>query len=395
MDFSHQSILLITHYSSLYGANMSLVNVASELHKNGIDVHVICPEMGDLCELLADKGISCKVIPFETDLLSLEGGRFKSILRKYKYYLKHYLSKRKAERRISDYIKENHISLVHTNSIATKVGAIAAYRNDVPHVWHIRECLEVFYNMTVPLNFIRKRAYRYTSKFIAISEAVKNYYAVIPREKIEVIYNGIPVNEYDGSIPKNDKFIFTIVGVLQEGKRVEDAIKAFSVVQQAAPNRTELWIIGGTYPKYYSAHLIKLKKLAEECGVKDTVKFLGYIKNVDECLKQAHCGLMCSAFEGFGRVLLEYMQNKLLVIASDSGACPEIVKHDITGYLYPCGDVDALAKRMKWVYENYNDLSNIIENGYISANHDFTIEKCTGNIIKTYEAVLYDRKKIR
>src|SRR5262249_59991848 len=41
-------ITFITHYTELYGANLSLSNLIEGLGRYGVRSHVICPEPGDL-----------------------------------------------------------------------------------------------------------------------------------------------------------------------------------------------------------------------------------------------------------------------------------------------------------------------------------------------------------
>jgi glycosyltransferase involved in cell wall biosynthesis len=339
------SVLLITHYSSLYGANLSLVNIAEKMVQIGMQIHVICPAYGDLTNELRDKSIKFAVVPFKTDLLSLRGGKLKTFLRKYKLLFQNFVTNWRAPSIIAKYIIDNEISIVHTNSICTTIGAQAAYISKRPHVWHIRECLEIFYKDTVPLTSTRKKMYTYTNTFISISQAVKNYdsYKVLPSEKVKVIYNGLPnYNESNCSKP-NDRFIFAIVGVLQPGKRVEDAIKAFALVQNRLSIKAELWVIGGTYPDNDKSELYKLHNIANELNVSDKIKFWGYVKDINPILNQAHCGLLCSVFESFGRVLVEYMQHRMFVIANDTGASREIVTDNVTGMIYKRGSVEDLA----------------------------------------------------
>lgn len=382
-----KNVLLITHYAELYGANLSLVNILDEFKKKDINVHVVCPEEGDFSAKMREKNIPCVIIPFKTDLLSLKGGKLKIFLRKYKYYIKHFNEKHFAIKRIAQYIKDNNISLVHTNSICTMVGARAAKCAKIPHVWHVRECLEQFYNMTVPVNVFRKSAYKSTARFIGISETVKEYYKKIPREKFSVVYNGLPIKESDRTLRVVDKFIFVIVGVLQEGKKVDEAIKAFSMIQDETALPSELWVVGSTYPENDKTMLDYLKQIAIDNGVAEKVKFLGYIKNVHSVLEQTHCGVLCSKFEAFGRVLVEYMQNKMLVIANNAGACTEIVKDNKTGIIYESGNVRELADKMIYVVNNYDELKPIIEKGYNASIKNFTIERCSREIIEIYNEV--------
>ena len=58
-------IAFITHYTELYGANMSLLNLIEGLGHYGVRAHVICPDDGDLIGALAKRGVPVAILPFE------------------------------------------------------------------------------------------------------------------------------------------------------------------------------------------------------------------------------------------------------------------------------------------------------------------------------------------
>lgn len=48
-------------------------------------------------------------------------------------------------------------------------------------------------------------------------------------------------------------------------------------------------------------------------------------------------GLLCSESEGYSNAIVEYMQARLPVVASDVGGNAEAIEHGVTGYLFPVG----------------------------------------------------------
>src|SRR5438105_8614376 len=58
-------VAFITHYTELYGANLSLLNLIDGLGRYGVRPHVICPDRGDLLPALDRRGVPAAVIPFE------------------------------------------------------------------------------------------------------------------------------------------------------------------------------------------------------------------------------------------------------------------------------------------------------------------------------------------
>ena len=74
-----------------------------------------------------------------------------------------------------------------------------------------------------------------------------------------------------------------------------------------------------------------MKKFAVRHGIAGQINFLGPRTDVHSMLGNYQIGLMCSKSEGFGLVTAEYMHAKLGVIASNTGASPELIDNEITG----------------------------------------------------------------
>ena len=97
---------------------------------------------------------------------------------------------------------------------------------------------------------------------------------------------------------------------------------------------------------------------------------------------------VCSSNEAFGRVTVEGMLSKCLVVASDSGASGEIIQDGVTGRLYRNDSVDSLTET---ILKAINDL--YIDNGIPDAAQTFAINNFseqlnTENIIKLYKQII-------
>lgn len=377
-------VLFVTHYADLYGANMSMCNLAAEYKKRGIDAEILCPEKGNLMKKLEKAGIKYYVVPFKNCVVGMRK-RFLWDLAKIpakETVNRKYLSDIERSVKIYDY------DLIHTNSMCVSFGAMLAEKYGKPHVWHIREYMEEDYNIKAIRTRSLKRAYEYTDKFIAISNSVRDKFsAVLGENKIETIYNGVccePMPRIE-----NDKFVFTIVGIISPNKGTLEAVEAFGRISKSCPN-AELWVIGGgDFTRGYGKRLIES---AKRYSVEEKIKFLGQRMDVTKLLSHAKCGLMCSKKEAFGRVTIEYMQNRLVVIGSRSGGTPELIENGKTGFLYEPGNTAELAEKMEYVYDNCNDMQPIIDTAYKRAIDNFSIERCAGEIIETYTNLIQNRR---
>ena len=95
----------------------------------------------------------------------------------------------KYQRQIDSLIKSHHIQIIHTSTIVTREGAIAARRNMVPHVWHVRELIGPASYYQFPrfkswVSYVEKHA----NVFVANSEATtKNLSLYFNSSKIKCI----------------------------------------------------------------------------------------------------------------------------------------------------------------------------------------------------------------
>jgi glycosyltransferase involved in cell wall biosynthesis len=93
----------------------------------------------------------------------------------------------------------------------------------------------------------------------------------------------------------------------------------------------------------------QLQTLAITMGLKN-VRFAGHVgaKERDALIAKSRFTVMPShAYETLGKTILESYAQGRAVIASDRGSRRELVRHGVTGLLYPCGDAMALAERMR------------------------------------------------
>jgi glycosyltransferase involved in cell wall biosynthesis len=94
--------------------------------------------------------------------------------------------------------------------------------------------------------------------------------------------------------------------------------------------------------------------LARNLGVIDRVEFLGWTDRdrLLDCYRQADALIVPSLWpEPFGLVGLEAMSHGLPVVGYGSGAIPEWLTDDVTGFVVARGDIDGLAYRTRQILE--------------------------------------------
>jgi L-malate glycosyltransferase len=173
-----------------------------------------------------------------------------------------------------------------------------------------------------------------------------------PARKLRVIYNGIesaslarsgePTDALPGFSPANSAINICLVANLRPIKRVEDLVEAAAKVILRVQG-CQFWIVGASLDKGYAT---RLSRLVHELGLTETVHFLGAVRDPKPIIRNCQVGVLTSQSEGLSNTLLEYMSNGLPAVCSDVGGNPELLHDGEHGYLYPCGDVAALAERL-------------------------------------------------
>lgn len=140
----------------------------------------------------------------------------------------------------------------------------------------------------------------------------------------------------DPSVP-----VVLFVSKLSTGKHPFDLLEAFRIAKERVRTNGALAFVGDGAER---------ARLEESVQDRDDVHLLGF-RNQSE-LPQIYGA--CEAFvlpsenEAWGLVLNEAMASGLPVIASDQvGAAADLVEEGGNGFVFPCGDIEALAERLE------------------------------------------------
>jgi glycosyltransferase involved in cell wall biosynthesis len=337
-------VAFISHYAELYGANLSLLNLIEGLGRYGVRAHVICPDQGDLLAVLAERGIPAAVLPFEwwaaprRTLLGTATRLLQNIRRL---------------RPLAAQIGRWGCDLVYSNSSVFAMGALAAAKLGLPHVWHLREFGRRDYDLRPDFGSrLTRLGFRTAYATIFVSHALRRaLMGPTPTANSHVIYNGVAREaDFDerrraaeALRGRRQPLTFVLVGRFRDSKGQAVAIRAFAQVAARFPTR--LLLVGGTGKTGEQDYLEHCRALATELAVADRIEFWGYIPDPQRAFLQADVALMCSRCEAMGRVTAEAMSACRPVIGFHSGGTSELIDPERTGLLYH-GGPDALAACM-------------------------------------------------
>lgn len=382
-------VAYISHYTGLYGANKSLLEVIINMKtKYGIKPIVITPGIGEFSKKLDGLNIENYSFKYYQWMNNKENNKTKSLIK----LLRYKLYNRIATIKISNLLKNKDIDLIHTNSTVIDIGANISKKIKVKHIWHLREFGEEDYNLIPYKKFNKACTFieENSDKIICISAILRDKYKkqINNKNKWKLIYNGIRVEDYFNDILNkeyNKDFVILFTGFITKSKNQMELLKAVEIVINKK-NRKDirLYYLGDGDQDYIN----EMKQFCDENKLDNNVFFEGRVENIKEYIKKSHIGVICSKKEAFGRVTVEYMMGGLAVIASNTGANPEIINNNIDGVIYEFGNYEDLSCKIEELYINRSKLKSLSLNGQKKAIDKFTSDINCKNIYEIYKQVM-------
>lgn len=240
--------------------------------------------------------------------------------------------------------------------------------------------------------------YKKCDEIWAISKFIKNrvdYFNDSSESKVKVLYNTIDYSMYKKRITESEKneirkelnikendFVLIYVGRLMESKGVLELIKAFNIFNSKYLN-SKLIIVGGNFDNKEKGDYITT--LYKEKGDNENIIFKGYVPS-NEVYKFYQLSnvqvIPTKANEAFGLVCLEGIASGLPIIATNSGAMPEIL--DKVGFFVERTDlVNNIEMMLEKILNEKHNFENY-EIYYQNIMEKFSYEK----YVQEYEKLL-------
>ena len=173
-----------------------------------------------------------------------------------------------------------------------------------------------------------------------------------------------------------DKKTLLILSRLHQVKGIDIALRALAALPDC-----HLWI-AGSGPEESA-----LKALAEELGVAERAKFLGWRTDRGALLRAADICLLPSRYEPFGTVILDaWSTNTALIACASDGPRATIIDGD-NGLLVPIDDAPALTRSIRSLLDDETLRARIAQSGHATYLRDFTQEVATRMMLETYQTI--------
>lgn len=368
-------VLLISHSAALYGAQRSLLDLAIGLRKAKIEVVATVPEKGPLMDLLQRAQIEVRMLPCR-NWVNSRGT--------YHWARKYVIAKRQANK-AAVWISQDRFDIIHTNSLVTPVGAMAAKKVKLPHIWHVREGMppapDFFF---LSFDKVREFINETTTAMIGISQhSCEGMREFCPEEKIRLIYNG-PLDSSLINRPLPPKQTvgspIRVLCVGRSGEAKGHDVAAKAVAKLRAMGIPVTLTIAGEIPETFEK---KLKLILPE-----GLELPGFVAEPTELYQTHDILAMASKQEAFGRVTVEAMASGCVVVGSASGATPELIGHNVTGVLVQPEIDEALAEGILGLRNDQDLYESLRSAAHKDAYSRFTRERYADEVADLYRKTL-------
>jgi glycosyltransferase involved in cell wall biosynthesis len=300
---------------------------------------------------------------------------------------------RRQARQVAEIIRTVGPDLVHLNDAVcvSRVGIVAARSAGIPAICHLR-------SMDARNAYDRWMSHSLRG-YICISQAVDEHQRHLGGRVSPswVIHNGIDVAEFDRVAAGEDirlslglsaqDTVVACVGRLVAWKGHHIFLEALARLAPHYPYLRGLVI--GAPEANSQGYAESLRHQARDLGLERVVTFTGFRDDIPRLLRSADILVHASVQpEPFGRVLIEGMAAGVVVIATASGAVPEIIQDGVTGMLIRPGDPTAMAQALASVMDNPALALEIRTTGRRAVEERFSIGQYVRAVESVYEKVL-------
>jgi glycosyltransferase involved in cell wall biosynthesis len=298
----------------------------------------------------------------------------------------------RTSRRLRNVMEGLKPDLVHSHGWdAAMIGTLALSNLVLPHVIHIHTT-DVWLESRQLKHQLRRMLTRWMlnrpdTTVVAVSDGVRRHWCRtlgVPLRSIRVILNGVDTKRFqplsNGRRP-NGAVTLGIASRLQSNKGLEDLVDALAIL--ARDNLRPTLVIAGE-GKLRGA----LEAQIERLGLRQQVKFLGFVNDMERFYQSIDVGVLASPREGLPLFVLEAMSCGVPVVATDVGGTKEALRDGIDGFVVPAHEPAALAAALRKLIQDPDDRQQKGSNARTRIEADFSRTVFFEQVSRLYQEML-------
>jgi glycosyltransferase involved in cell wall biosynthesis len=210
-------------------------------------------------------------------------------------------------------------------------------------------------------------------------------------DRIKLIMNGVsfadPPNSIQSSTVRrtlgvsDGSYVIGCVASLIPVKAHTDLLNAFARLIKIIPDSLLLLVGDGPLRS-------DLELMAQNLGLQDTVKFLGYRSDARELYSAFDVFALISHSEGLPMAMLEAMAAALPVVVSAVGAIPAVITPMKNGLLTTPGDIDGIANILICLGNQHELRKMLGKCAYNDVVSQYSVQRMARDYEQVYQEVL-------
>lgn len=299
----------------------------------------------------------------------------------------------KESRAVARQIQQVGVDIVHfSDAKAANHNSLAALLAGTKRVCHLR--------VSYPkLDLRDKLCLLPVQSFIFVSKEAKDTFALsLPDGKGRVIYDAVEIPTADmtesNAAVRRELGVpdgCTIVGTVARVSRQKDYFTlAEAAVEVLAkhPNTRFLIVGDNSLVDLNRSHYEEVARKLDQLGIADRFIFTGHRTDVPRFVAAMDLCVLCTHREGFPLSILETMAMQKPVVATAVGGIPEIIQHDVTGYLHQHGNSKELAEAIMSLIEDPERRKRFAEAATDQLQRKFSLPGYVEEISQAYSDVM-------
>jgi glycosyltransferase involved in cell wall biosynthesis len=226
------------------------------------------------------------------------------------------------------------------------------------------------------------------------------------RKKIKVIKHGLAIKRLcshanvDSILTElkfdSSKKIILCPARFDDHKNPEVFIRAASILKKRVRNNKFIFVLTDDPDRenIYSP----IRKVASDLGLKVDEDLFFKPFEFTQMATLYRNSIVCvipSLRESFGQTVIESFIYKTPVIAANSGALPEIIKHRENGLLFTSNSHDELVERIQDILDDSGLRNRLVENALLDAERNYDSERMVRDYLELYKEVIKKKAACR
>lgn len=406
-------MLTTVFYPSIGGRESHIHNISKELVKMGYQVKIINPVIN------LDKTTLEMLDGIEVHKLRIGDSRCEDTYLRYKNkskgligYLSGYLRKNfynKFYKCITEYIEKDILinNYSKENIIIHQHDFISGYKlskelSKSYKMFFTNHTGEFLFLKKLPFNkIIIKHLTKHFKYIMSPSEELNQFYGIRDERTFSYIPNGVDLNDFyvaDENAIKSykleygldeNKYMILCPRRWAPTKGIIYLIKAIGILKDTdVSDKFQVVFIGNDYEDY-PEYKEEILKFISEHDLGKYIKLLGNIEyeNMNKITVASDIIVIPSLMEAVSLSMLESMSCGKIVVGSNTGGIPEVIKDNQNGFLVKKADEVALSDRLYEIIKKYNELEYIREKARETVEESYSWESITKKVEEIYKKV--------